>query len=107
MARKVLGQSAPAATTATGLYTVPSATETVISSITIANRAATAGTARISVRPAGAVQANEHYILYDASIPGNDTLTLTIGITLATTDVVTVYASTASFSFSAFGQEVT
>ena len=48
---KVLGQSNPAATTATTLYTVPSATSTVISTITICNQAATAATFRVAVRP--------------------------------------------------------
>jgi len=106
MARKVLGQSAPSATTATTLYTVPASTETVVSSITIANRGGSAGTARVAVRPNGDALANEHYILYDASIPANDTLTLTIGITIDATDVLTVYASSADFAFNAFGQEV-
>ena len=36
-AYKVLGQSKPAAGTLTTLYTVPSSTEAVISSLTIAN----------------------------------------------------------------------
>jgi len=31
---------------------------------------------------------------------------LTLGITLATTDVVSVYASSADLSFSAFGSEI-
>jgi glucose-6-phosphate dehydrogenase assembly protein OpcA len=103
---KVLGQSAPSATTATTLYTVPASTSTVVSTISICNRAATAGTFRISIRPAGAAQANQHYIAYDSSVQANDTITLTLGITLATTDVVTVYASTADFSFNAYGSEI-
>jgi hypothetical protein len=103
---KVLGQSAPSATTATTLYTVPASTSTVVSTISICNRAATAGTFRISIRPAGASQANQHYIAFDSSVQANDTITLTLGITLATTDVVTVYASTADFSFNAYGSEI-
>lgn len=103
---KVLGQSAPSATTATTLYTVPSATATVISTITICNRAATAGTFRVAIRPAAATLANQHYIAYDSSVQANDTITLTLGITVATTDVVTVYASTADFSFNAYGSEI-
>jgi len=43
MAYKVLAQSAPSAATATDVYTVGSGVETVISTIIIANRAATAG----------------------------------------------------------------
>lgn len=103
---KVLGQSAPAATTATTLYTVPSATSTVISTLVVANRANTAATFRIAVRPAGAALANQHYIAYDVVVGANDSTTLTLGITLATTDVVTIYASTANLSFNAFGSEI-
>jgi glucose-6-phosphate dehydrogenase assembly protein OpcA len=103
---KVLAQLAPSATTATTLYTVPSATSAVISTITVSNRAATAASYRIAVRPAGATLANEHYLAYDVAIAANDTTALTLGITLATTDVVTVYASTANFSFNVFGSEI-
>jgi glucose-6-phosphate dehydrogenase assembly protein OpcA len=103
---KVLGQSAPSATTATTLYTVPSATQAVVSTIAVSNRAATAATYRIAVRPAGATLANEHYIAYDSTVGANDSTMLTIGITLAATDVITVYASTANLSFSAFGSEI-
>ena len=105
IAYKVLGQSNPSATTATTLYTVPAATSTVVSTIAVANLG-TSGTYRIAVRPAGASLANQHYIAYDGTLNANDTVTYTIGMTLATTDVVTVYASTASFAFSAFGSEI-
>ena len=103
---KVLGQVAPSATTNTTLDTVPSATQVVISTIVVCNRAATAATFRIAVRPAGATLANEHYIVYDSTIAANDIVALTMGITLAATDVVTVYASTANLSFRAFGSEI-
>jgi hypothetical protein len=103
---KVLGQSNPAATTATTLYTVPASTSTVVSSITICNQAASAASYRIAIRPAGATLATQHYIAYGVVIAANDTTVLTLGITLATTDVITVYASTANFSFSAFGSEI-
>jgi len=103
---KVLGQSNPAATTATSLYTVPSATSAVCSTVTICNQASTAGSFRIAVRPAGATLSPEHYVAYDTSIPANDVLTMTIGITLATTDVITVYASSANLSFNLFGSEI-
>ena len=58
---KVLGQSAPSAATATTLYTVPSATSTVVSTINVVNtNASTADTIRIAVRPAGAALALHH-----------------------------------------------
>jgi len=103
---KVLGQSNPSATTATALYTVPSSTSTIVSTVTICNQAATAGSFRIAVRPAGASLAATHYVAYDVPIAANDTTALTLGITLATTDVITVYASSSTISFSAFGSEI-
>ena len=103
---KVLAQSNPSATTATTLYTVPSATSSVVSTITICNQAASAGTYRIAVRPAGASLTASQYVAYDIAIAANDTTALTLGITLATTDVVTVYASAATMSFAAFGSEI-
>lgn len=104
-AYKVLGQSNPAAATDTTLYTVPASTETVVSTITVANLGAS-GTFRIAIRPAGASIANQHYIAYDAGLNANDSITLTLGITLATTDVITVRASNTSFAFQAFGSEI-
>lgn len=103
---KVLGQSAPAATTLTTLYTVPASTDTVVSTLAICNQAATSATYRIAVRPAGATVAAQHYIVYGATVAANDTTLLTLGITLDTTDVISVYASTANLSFSAFGSEI-
>ena len=103
---KVLGQQNPSATTNTTLYTVPSATSTVISSVTICNQASTAGTFRIMVRPAAASLTAVHYVAYDVAIAANDTIALTLGITLATTDKLDVYASSANLSFAAFGSEI-
>jgi glucose-6-phosphate dehydrogenase assembly protein OpcA len=106
-AYKVLGQSAPAATTATALYTVPSATEAIISTIVVANRAAAAKSYRIAIRPNGASLANQHYLAYDVAIAANDSTALTLGITVDAADVVEVYASAADLSFTAFGSELT
>jgi hypothetical protein len=103
---RVLGQSAPSATTNTDVYTSPASTQTVISTLTVANRAATAATFRIAVRPGGTAIANQHYIAYDATVAASDATNLTLGVTLAATDVVTVYASTANLSFNLFGSQI-
>ena len=105
-AYRVLGQSAPSATTDTDVYTVGSGKQAIVSTITVANRAASAATYRIAIRPAGATIANQHYIAYDVTVNANDTTMITVGFTLATTDVVTVYASTANLSFNIFGSEI-
>ena len=103
---KVLGQSAPSATTNTDVYTVGSGKQAIISTIIVANRAATAASYRIAIRPAGATLANQHYIAYDIPIALNDSTTLTLGITLQATDVITVYCSSANFSVNIFGSEI-
>jgi glucose-6-phosphate dehydrogenase assembly protein OpcA len=104
---KVLGQSAPSATTNTTLYTVPADTSAVISTIVIANRANSNASYRIAIRPAGSTLANQHYIAYDVTVGAFDSTTITLGLTLAATDVITVYGSTADISFNAFGSEIT
>lgn len=103
---KVLGQSNPAATTNTNLYTVPAATSAVVSSIVICNQAATAATYRIAVRPAGAAVASQHWIVYGATVAASDSTVITMGLTLAATDIITVFASSATLSFSAYGSEI-
>jgi hypothetical protein len=102
---KVLGQLEPAATTATTLYTVPAATQTVASTLVVANLGSST-TFRVAVRPGGETLADKHYIIYDNYINGNDSIFLTIGLSLNTTDVVTVYAGTANVAFNLFGTEV-
>lgn len=106
MALKVLGQSAPSATTNTDLYTVGASLEAACSSLVVCNRDATSTSFRVAVRPAGASISNEHYLYYDLAIDGNNTFTATLGISLEATDVVTVYAADANLSFSLFGQEL-
>lgn len=103
---KVLGQVNPSASTATTAYTVPSATQTVISTITICNMGPAPTTYRLAVRPDGEALANKHYIVYDANIAPQDTETLTLGITLDATDVVTVYAGSATIAFNLYGSEI-
>lgn len=103
---KVLGQLNPAANTATTLYTVPSGNSVVVSTLAVCNQLGTAANFRVAIRPAGETLSNKHYLNFDTQVPGFDQLALTIGITLATTDVVTVYANTANVSFNLFGTEM-
>lgn len=104
---KVLGQINPAAATMTTLYTVPASTSTVVSTITVCNQLATATAFNIAVQPAGATINAKHYISYGTAIAGNDTISLTIGITLSATDLIACSANTANVSFNLFGSELT
>ncbi len=103
---KVLGQSAPSATTNTDVYTVGTGKQAVVSTIAVCNRGATAATYRIAIRVAGSALSNEEYIAYDSSITANNSTMITIGVTLGAGDVVTVYASNANLSFNLFGSEI-
>jgi hypothetical protein len=106
-AYKVLGQVAPAATTEVSLYTVPVSTQAVVSSIAITNQAASSATFRIAIRPsADATTAAKHYLVYGTTVGAADTVVLTIGVTLAASDKIQVYGSSATLSFSAYGSEI-
>jgi hypothetical protein len=104
---KILAQSAPAATTPVLLYgPVGAGLSTVVSTLAICNRGATAATYRISLRQAGEADATKQYLVYDASLPANSTASYTLGITLAATDSIYVYSSSSTLSFQAFGSEI-
>jgi len=103
---KTLAQTNPSATTLTTHYTVPGATSTTVSTIVVCNRSATPTTYRISIAPAAAADDNKQYIAYDAPIAANESITYTLGITLATTDLIRVYATLATLSFNSFGVEI-
>ena len=102
---KVLGQSNPSATTETTLYTASN--PAVVSSIVVCNQTASAATYRIAIRPAAdASTAAKHWVVYGATVGASDTVVLTCGFTLASSDVIRVYASSANLSFSAYGSEI-
>jgi hypothetical protein len=102
---KTLGQVNPAATTLTTLYTAPSATQAVCSTLTVCNQGVST-TFRVAVRPAGEAINAKHYLNYDSPLNANDSAFLTLGITLDATDVVSVYAGHANVSFNLFGSEL-
>ena len=105
-AYKILGQTGDASANDVTLYTVPSSTETIVSSIVICNREAADNTFRIAAKANGGSVANEDYLAFDTTISANDTITLTLGITLDAADIISVGASDANVSFSAFGSEI-
>lgn len=103
---KILGQIVPTANTANLLYTVPASTNTVVSTLSVCNRATTAKTFRLATVPSGATLASNHYIAYDTTVPGNETISLTLGISLAANDQIYVYAVDNNVTFAAYGAEI-
>jgi hypothetical protein len=103
---KVLGQLNPTANALTTVYTVPAATQAVISTVTVCNQANVATTFRLAVQPANAAINAKHYVNYDTNLPANDTVALTLGLTLGNTDVISANVPTSTVSVSVFGSEI-
>jgi len=104
---KVLGQVKPTADTLTTLYTVPTGAGNyaVISSLVVTNLTGDLTNIRVAVRPAGAAVENKHYIVYGNGIAPFQSQVFTIGITLGSTDVLSVYDLSGKCSFNLFGSE--
>ena len=103
----MLGQSAPTGTTNVDLYTVPSSTNAVVSTINVTNLTATEATFSVYIRVAGATAASANTLLKDVSLAANSLFSATQGITLGAADVLTVSTATAdALSFQVFGSEI-
>ena len=104
---KVLGQVNPSAASLTTLYTTPASTQTICSTLSICNTSTTSTTFRVAVRPSGASIDTSQYLAYDTIVSANDSVFLTLGISLAATDIISVYSTTNTLAFSLFGVEIT
>lgn len=105
--RLVLGQAFPAAATLTPLYTVPAATQAVVSTISVCNQSGTPATYSISVAIAGAADTPAQYLAFNAQIGGDTSWDYTIGATLGAADVIRCESSNGAISFVAFGVQLT
>ena len=106
-AYKILGQVADASANDVELYLVPASTEAVVSTIVVCNREAANNTFRIATKTDNSAVANTDYVAYDWVINGNDTITLTLGITLQAGAEISVGASDANVTFQAYGTQIT
>lgn len=96
-------------TTADQLYTASSSvnTSTVLSTIAICNQAATSATYRICISTTTAFAA-AGYLVFGGIVAANDTIFLTLGVTLdPSARYLLCSASASTVSFSAFGVENT
>jgi len=102
----ILGQKNPASNTLTNLYTVPAGNSAVISSINIANLDANAAAFSIAANISGVATSNTNFLAWRISIPGNDSIALSLGVTLNASSQLSVNANTSTVTFSAFGTEM-
>ena len=101
---KILGQITGSSATAS-LYTSPAATQTVVSSLVVANRSTANSTFWIAAVPSGSTLSNEHWLAFQVPISGSDSTALTLGITLGAGDQVQVSGLTTG-SFNLFGSQI-
>lgn len=107
-AYKILGQVAPTLNAANTVYTVPAATQTIVSTINVCNPDSSNRTFRIAIVKSGESLAQKHYLSYETPVPATDSIALTMGITLGANDSISVFAnSTSNISFCVFGSEIT
>ena len=90
------------------VYTVPTSTSAVVSSLLISNLSTSATTYRIAVVPSGQTLALKHFISFDEAISANSSVTRTLGITLAAGDKIQIISplTVNQLSASAFGSEI-
>jgi hypothetical protein len=107
---KQLGAAAGNGTigTAANLYTASgtASTSTIISSIVICNTSSSAVTIRLAINTASATYADGKYVIYDAAIAGNDTVSLTLGLTMdPTARYMNFSSSSTALNVSVYGVE--
>jgi len=104
---KILGQAALTGTVPTDIYTVPSSTDTIVSTIVVANLGTVATSYSLGVSFQGTAIASKDYLAKDQEILGNESYTWTIGATLGPADKLRGYVTAGTVAFNAFGQEIT
>jgi hypothetical protein len=89
------------------LYETPAATQAVISSIVITNQSSSSVTVRIGMDTTAGTPGASEWLVYDAVVAGNDTIALTLGVTMPAANFIRVSSSANTCNFSAFLSEIT
>jgi len=96
-----------AGTSETDVYTVPSSTQTIVSTLSITNVTGSPASARVWIRVNGATAATSNAVLYDVPVAANSVAAFTLGLTVDAADVITVRSSTGNaLTFQLFGSEI-
>lgn len=103
---KFLGRAQPGAATPVTLYTAPTATTTLCSTITICNTSGSDDSARIFWVPFGGSAQPANAIIYDTLIPAGDPFAASVIHVLEAGDFIVVYSANGNLTFSASGLEI-
>ena len=101
---KILGQITGSSATSS-LYTSPSGTQTVVSSLVVANRSTSNSTYWIAAVSSGSTLSAEDWLAFQIPITGSDSTALTLGITLGPFDQIQV-SGLPTGSFNLFGSQI-
>ena len=94
-------QGTAAVSTYGTLFSTGAAETAVISTIAVCNTAASPATYRIAVMGSAGTPAAAEWIVYDTSVPANDTSFLTVGLGIGSSKFIRVSSSANTVTFSA------
>jgi hypothetical protein len=100
-------QGTAALTTYGTLYSTSASATAVISSILVTNTASTAATYRIGIMGSAGTPGASEWVAFGVSVGGNDTVGLTLGLTVGNSQFVRVSSSANTVTFSAYISEIT
>lgn len=103
---KILGQVNPTANTLSNVYVTPNSTEGVVNSIIIANQNTSNASFSLVVRPIDESLGDKHYVVRGCVVPGSDTLTMTLSLTLQNNVILAANTNSPNLSFGAYGVEI-
>jgi hypothetical protein len=88
------------------LYNVPSATSAVISTITICNTSGSVATYRIGLDESAGTPSASEWLVYGSAVGANDTIFLTVGLSLDAGKHIRISSSSNALTFSASVSEI-
>ena len=105
---KILGQAMPTNNTYADLYVVPAGNSAVTSTLNVCNTTTSNVSFRVLAKINGTTSCviTSQAIVWDAALPAQDALGLTLGMTLAATDKITVFSYQGNVTFTLFGTEI-
>jgi hypothetical protein len=100
-------QGTAGVTTYATLYNTSASAQAVISTIAICNTASTAATYRIGIMGSAGTPGDAQWLAFGTALAANDTVALTLGLTLGNSQFIRVSSSANTVTFSAYISEIT
>jgi hypothetical protein len=100
-------QGTAGVTTYGTLYSTSASATAVVSTIAVCNTASVGATYRIGIMGSAGTPAAANWVAFDAAVAANDTVALTIGMTVGNSQFIRVSSSANTVTFSAYISEIT